>query len=113
MLAVVGLSLTALLWVLWVVSKVEHRAGRAAVFDIEIHALGDAPLWVLLAAGLLITNGFAMLRWAVVAAEFTRRNLGHGYGVSVPFPIGKMTAVSVLYVGLSVIVFYAARAVGG
>ncbi len=109
MVAILGTSLISLYLVLWGVSVVEHRLGRPTVFEMQVVALGDAPLWVLLLAGMGITNGITMSRWALVSANIVKRGVGGGYELTVPFPAGKMAAVNILYIGASVIFFYAAR----
>ena len=108
MVAILGTSLITLYLVLWGVSVVEHRLGRPTVFEMQVLAL-DAPLWVLLLAGMGITNGITMSRWALVSASVIKRGVSGGYELAVPFPVGKMTAVNILYIGASVFLFYAAR----
>jgi len=109
MLAVLLLSLVALLLALWGVSMVEQDLGRQTAFDIEVRVLGDAPLWVLLQAGMLVMNGLAMTRWALMTADVGRRRMGYGYEINLPFPLAKIAAANVLYIGLAVIAFYALR----
>lgn len=109
MLAVLGASLIALMIVLWGVSAIEAQKGHPGVFDVELRAFSDAPLWLMLLAGMLVVNGITMARWAVVSADVGRRRVGYGYEVNVPFPIGKMAAVNILYIGISIVVFFAVR----
>jgi hypothetical protein len=56
-----------------------------------------------------VTNGITMSRWALVSANLVRRRAGGGYELNVPFPLGKMAAVNILYIGVAVILFYAVR----
>ena len=78
MVAILGTSLTSLYLVLWGVSVVEHRLGRPTVFEMQVAALGDAPLWVLLLAGMGITNGITMSRWALMSASVSKRGVSGG-----------------------------------
>lgn len=110
MLAVLAASLIALLISLGVVSAIEAQKGRPGAFDIELRAFSDAPLWLMLMAGMLLINGITMARWAVVSAEVGRRRAGYGYEIVIPFPIAKMTAVNIFYIGAAVVLFFALRA---
>lgn len=111
--AVMALVATAstlmLLLVLWGVSVVESRQHRPTPFEVEIRQLSDAPLWVVLVAGLLVLNGITMARWTILSAEVGRRRGPQGYEVVLPLPLGKVTAFNILYIGLAVLLFYTAR----
>lgn len=109
MLAVLAASLVGLLLALWGVSAIETQNGRLGPFDVVLRALGDAPLWVLLTAGMFVMNGITMARWAVVTADIGQRHVGYGYELNIPFPIGKMVATNIFYIGSTVIAFFAVR----
>lgn len=109
MALVAGASTVTLVLVLWGLSAVESRRNRPTPFELEVRPLGDAPLWVVLVAGLLVLNGLAMVRWAIISAEVGHHRDQRAYEVVVPLPLGKVTAINFLYVGLAVLVFYLSR----
>jgi len=108
-LVVLCVALGALLGTLYCVSVVERRMGRLTPFDLEVHVLGDAPLWVLLVAGMLMVNGIVMSRAALASVNFGRRQDHPGYEVSVSFPLGRLCACNISYLGASIIVSYITR----
>lgn len=108
-LVVLGVGLSALLGTLYCVSVIEGRLGRLTPFDLNVVVLGDAPLWVLLLAGMLIVNGIVMSRAALASAHLGRRQGRLGYEISIPFPLGRLAAANVTYIGASIVVSYLAR----
>lgn len=110
MLAVVTGSVIVLLAVLWWISVIECRRGRPSVFELDVPALGDAPLAVLLLAGLVFVQGVALIRfWSLVTAEVGRTASGKGFELNVPIPIGRVLGISCMYIGGAVFAFYAMR----
>lgn len=104
-------SLLSLVVVLTGIAWVEAQRHRPTVFDLEIVPLGRAPVWILLLAGMLIMNGLVMARWALITADVGRRYGGDGYELNIPLPLARIVAANVLYIGLTVLVFYLLRSV--
>ena len=109
MLAVAGASIILLLLVLWTVSALEEAKSRRGVFDIELRSMGDAPLWLVLAAGAFIVNGATIGRWAIISADVGQRRAGGGYEVNLPLPILKLAAVNLIYCGGAVLLYFVLR----
>ncbi len=106
---VVGISFGVLLAVLYGIAVVEHRAGRPGPFDVEVPQLGDAPLWIILVMGLLLANGVVMSQLSLFSILWGRRRREPGYKFDIPFPLGRLAAMNVTYVGAAGIAFFALR----